>query len=155
MSQGRKIHTNLPRYFENLDNSWLEVQGIHTMGFCPVSQRNCLWQCYHHLSAMQPSAQCLTPWLPWTTAVFHPRTLPPSGTRMPRVKFWRGTCKILITFTFIGTFICSCVSDRFSLRNAPLGSCILCDSSLNSWRLPVEEWLHVTDKRSKDGCCGM
>jgi hypothetical protein len=34
------------------------------------ARSDCLWHCYHHLSVMQPSAQCLTPWLWWTRALF-------------------------------------------------------------------------------------
>jgi hypothetical protein len=39
-------------------------------GCCLVPQRYCLRHCYHHLSAMQPLAQCLTSWLHWTRALF-------------------------------------------------------------------------------------
>jgi hypothetical protein len=46
------------------------VEGIHMMGCCPVPQRDRLGHCYHHLSAMQLSARCLTPWLQWTRALF-------------------------------------------------------------------------------------
>jgi hypothetical protein len=46
------------------------VEGIHTTGCCPVSRTDRLRHCYHHLSALQPSARCLTPWLRWTRALF-------------------------------------------------------------------------------------
>jgi hypothetical protein len=36
-----------------------QMEGIHMMGCCPVSRRDYLLQCYHHLSAMQLSAQYL------------------------------------------------------------------------------------------------
>jgi hypothetical protein len=47
-----------------------EVEGIHMTGCCPVPRRDRLRHCYHYLSAMQPSARCLTPWLQWTRALF-------------------------------------------------------------------------------------
>jgi len=48
----------------------MRVEGIHTTGCCPVPRRDRLRHCYHHLSAMQSSARCLTPWLQWTIALF-------------------------------------------------------------------------------------
>jgi hypothetical protein len=43
----------------------------------PVPRRDRLRQCYRQLSAIQPSARCLTPWLRWTTVLFCcPRTFP-------------------------------------------------------------------------------
>jgi len=64
-------------------------------------------------------------------------------------------CIILINFKFASNFICSCVSDRISLRDAPFCSCKLCTFNVISWWLPLEEEFHVTDKCSKDGCCNM
>jgi hypothetical protein len=48
----------------------MRVEGIHTTGCCPVPRRDRLRHCCHHLSTMQPSARCLTPWLRWTRALF-------------------------------------------------------------------------------------
>jgi hypothetical protein len=39
------------------------VQGIHTTGCCRGPRRYLYRYCYHRLSAMQPLARCLTPWL--------------------------------------------------------------------------------------------
>jgi hypothetical protein len=39
------------------------VEGIHMMGCCPVPRRDHLQHCYHHHSAMRPSAWWLTPGL--------------------------------------------------------------------------------------------
>ena len=63
------------------------------------------------------------------------------------------TCNTSINLKLIGTFICLYVSDRFSLRDAPFGSCNLRNFNINSWWLPLEEWLHVTNKCSKVGYC--
>jgi hypothetical protein len=40
----------------------MRVKGVHTTGCCPVPRRDLLRHCCHHLSAVQPSARCLTPW---------------------------------------------------------------------------------------------
>jgi hypothetical protein len=68
----------------------VRVEGMLTTGCCPVSLRDRLRHCYHHLSAMQPSARCLTPWLRWTRGLFAVLGCYPSATRTPRVGFWRG-----------------------------------------------------------------
>jgi hypothetical protein len=65
------------------------------------------------------------------------------------------THNILIKFKCTGMFICSRVTDRISLRNAPFGSCSLRNFNINPWRLPAEEQFHVTDKCSKDGYSSM
>jgi hypothetical protein len=71
-------------------HSPMRVEDKHTTGRCPVPRRDHLRHCYHHLSAMQPSAQCLTPWLRWTRALFAVLGRYPSATMTPRVGFWRG-----------------------------------------------------------------
>jgi hypothetical protein len=56
----------------------MRVKGIHAMGCFSVLRRVRLWRCYHHLSATQPSARCLSPWFRWTqSSVCRLRTLPP------------------------------------------------------------------------------
>jgi hypothetical protein len=50
--------------------SLTRVESVHTTGCCPVPRRDRLRHCYHHLSVMQPSARCLTPWLQWTRTLF-------------------------------------------------------------------------------------
>jgi hypothetical protein len=66
------VHQSHKNWESNCHNlqTVIRVQGLHTMGRCPVSWRDSLWHCCHHLSAMQPSAWCLTPWLRWTRALF-------------------------------------------------------------------------------------
>jgi hypothetical protein len=48
----------------------MRVEGVHTAGCCPLPWRDRLRHCYYHLSAMQPSARCLTPWLRWARTLF-------------------------------------------------------------------------------------
>jgi hypothetical protein len=49
--------------------SQIWVGGTCKMGCCLVPQRDCILHHYHHhLSAMQPLAPCLTPWLWWIRA---------------------------------------------------------------------------------------
>jgi hypothetical protein len=50
-------------------HSPVRVEGILTAGCCPVPRRDRLRHCCHHLSAMQPSARRLTPWVRWTRAL--------------------------------------------------------------------------------------
>jgi hypothetical protein len=68
----------------------MQLEGIHTTGCWPVPRRDHLLHWYHHVSAIQPSALCLTHWL-WCTralfAVLGHHSL--SATRTPRVGFWR------------------------------------------------------------------
>jgi hypothetical protein len=74
----------------------MRVEGIHTTGSWPVPWRDRLWHCYRHLSAMQPSVRCLTPWLQWTRALFTVLTRPPPlATLAHRVRFWRAFCRIM------------------------------------------------------------
>jgi hypothetical protein len=69
----------------------MRVEGIHTTWCCPVPRRDRLRQCCHHLSAIQPSARCLTPWFRWTRTLLAVLGRYPSyATRTPRVGFWRG-----------------------------------------------------------------
>jgi hypothetical protein len=65
------------------------------------------------------------------------------------------SCKTPSNFKFTAPAICSCVSDRFSLRDATFGSSTLCNINVIFWRLPVKEEFHVTDKYWKDGYCSM
>jgi hypothetical protein len=51
------------------------------MGCCPVPRMDRFQQCYHHLSAMQPLAQYLTPWLQRTKALFAVLGRPPPSPR--------------------------------------------------------------------------
>jgi len=70
----------------------MRVEDIHTTGCCPVPRRDRLRHCYHHLSAMQFSVRCLTPWLRWTTALFvvlRRYTLPRRGWIL------KGLCRIM------------------------------------------------------------
>jgi hypothetical protein len=46
------------------------VEGKHTTGCCLLPRRGRLQHCYHHVSAVQPSARCLTPWLQRPRALF-------------------------------------------------------------------------------------
>jgi hypothetical protein len=67
------VHISLTRTGEvnsHHQQSPMRVEGIHTTGCCPVPWRDRLWHFCHHLSAVQPSARCLTPWLRWTRALF-------------------------------------------------------------------------------------
>jgi hypothetical protein len=48
----------------------MQVEGIHTMGYCLVPKRDHLQYYYHHLSALQPLTPCVTTWLGWTRALF-------------------------------------------------------------------------------------
>jgi hypothetical protein len=50
--------------------------------------------CDHHLSAMQPSARCLTPWLRWTRALF--TVVGRYPLRLLSVGFRRGDIDILL-----------------------------------------------------------
>jgi hypothetical protein len=54
----------------HLQQSPMSVKGLYTTGCCPVPWRGRLWHCYLHLSAMEPLARCLTPWLRWTRSLF-------------------------------------------------------------------------------------
>jgi len=74
----------------------MQVEGIHMKGCCPVPRKDCLWHCYHHLSAMQCLAWCLSPWLRLTRALLASSPLPSSTMRMPRVEFWRRVCDWLL-----------------------------------------------------------
>jgi hypothetical protein len=60
----------------------------YTMWCCAVLRRDRLRHCCHHLSAIQPSQRCLTPWLRQTRALFavlgHP---PPPAKGAPRFGF--------------------------------------------------------------------
>jgi len=82
----------------------MRVEGIHTTGCCPVPRRDRLWHCCHHLSAMQPSARCLTPWLRWTRALFAVlgRYSPPRRGRQV-LDFMRGK------YLLLSVFLLSCI----------------------------------------------
>jgi hypothetical protein len=65
-----KVHISPTRTGEvRSHHQHMEVEGILTTGRCPVPGRDRLRHCCHHLSAMQPSARCRTPWLRWTVLV--------------------------------------------------------------------------------------
>jgi hypothetical protein len=82
------------------------VEDIDTARRCPVPQRDRPRQCCHHLSAMQPSARCLTPWLRWTRALFAAlRRPPPSATRALWVGFWRKETDLVSTYDILNTGI--------------------------------------------------
>jgi hypothetical protein len=68
----------------------LRVEGIHTTGCCSMPRRDRLRHCCHHLSAMQSSAWCLTPSLPWTRALFAVLGRYPPPPRKRRAGFWSG-----------------------------------------------------------------
>jgi hypothetical protein len=63
-------HTITGDFSSHDQQSTLWVEGIHNEVCCPKPQRDRLPHCCHHLSAMQPSARCLTPWLRWIRALF-------------------------------------------------------------------------------------
>jgi hypothetical protein len=77
----------------------MRVEGIHTSWCCLVPRRDRLWQCSHHLSAMQTSTQCLTPWLRWIRAMYAVLGCPPPTTRMPRFGFWRSPRVLWVSIT--------------------------------------------------------
>jgi hypothetical protein len=54
----------------NHQHSPMRVEGLHTTGCCQAPRGVRLRHCYHHLSAMQPSARCLTPWLRWINLIW-------------------------------------------------------------------------------------
>jgi hypothetical protein len=57
------------------------VEGIHSTGCCPVPRRDRSRHCYHHLVAMQPSAQYLAPLFRWSRALFAVLDVTPSPRR--------------------------------------------------------------------------
>jgi hypothetical protein len=73
--------------------------GRHTYdGCCLVPRRDCLWHCYHHLSAMQPLAQCHHNLASVDQSpVCQPRTLQPHQRGYVGLDFWwRIYVKILL-----------------------------------------------------------
>jgi hypothetical protein len=64
-----------------------------------------LRHCDHHLSAMQPLARCLTPWLRWTRApLFAALGLPPPSRRgRPELDFGGAVaCYTSLQYTLLG-----------------------------------------------------
>jgi hypothetical protein len=59
----------------------------YTVWCCAVLRRDRLRHCCHHLSAIQPSPRCLTPWLRWTRALFAALEPHLPATRAPRFGF--------------------------------------------------------------------
>jgi hypothetical protein len=72
-------------------NSDQWVEGIHKTECCPEPRWDRLRRCFHYLSAMQPSARCLTSWHRWTRELFVVLgRYPPPAATAPRVGFPRG-----------------------------------------------------------------